>query len=391
MFCCKVCRQAFTKLTFQETPPTTTGGLSSTSGSRTDNDSDDSDSSSGTSGQEDGDLAQRYPVQVAPRLDVLAAVPPRGKGSRRRVPGDKKRMRKEKIRAKRAARGGLEVQQVNERLRAMVVEDVDMEVRYAVVDITHTCIYIRGLMRAAMRHTWWCAWLGAMACGQRCRARASARRWWYVVACCRRFYTSTYPQVQQTAHSALPHGGQVELLQEIMTTEMQRQGGGNETPAPKPPQKHARGATPGPPIAFVASGLLLEDGTVHSTAEETTSAVSPAEFLARQRLPTNSEGVSPRAIKVGSSNAGRLLGLGLALGLGPDVFKAEEPPPSSLPSPPAPQEFGAFEQHTRGFGSRMLSKMGFVEGQGLGRHRDGIASPLASTQRPKRLGLGAGE
>lgn len=30
--------------------------------------------------------------------------------------------------AKRAARGGLEVHQVNERLRAMVVDDLDMEV-----------------------------------------------------------------------------------------------------------------------------------------------------------------------------------------------------------------------------------------------------------------------
>lgn len=54
-----------------------------------------------------------------------------------------------------------------------------------------------------------------------------------------------------------------------------------------------------------------------------------------------------------------------------------------------PAAIGEFEAHTRGFGSRMMSKMGFVEGQGLGRDGKGIASPVEAVKRPKSLGLGA--
>jgi len=54
-----------------------------------------------------------------------------------------------------------------------------------------------------------------------------------------------------------------------------------------------------------------------------------------------------------------------------------------------PSAIGTFEAHTKGFGSRMMSKMGFVEGQGLGRDGQGINNPLEAVKRPKSLGLGA--
>lgn len=54
-----------------------------------------------------------------------------------------------------------------------------------------------------------------------------------------------------------------------------------------------------------------------------------------------------------------------------------------------PVAIGTFEAHTKGFGSRLMSKMGFVEGQGLGRDRQGIYSPLEAVKRAKNLGLGA--
>ncbi|XP_024518672.1 uncharacterized protein LOC112341909 isoform X2 [Selaginella moellendorffii] len=50
---------------------------------------------------------------------------------------------------------------------------------------------------------------------------------------------------------------------------------------------------------------------------------------------------------------------------------------------------GSFEAHTKGFGSRMLAKMGFVEGSGLGRNGQGMTQPLLPRSRPKSLGLGA--
>ncbi|KAI7757406.1 hypothetical protein M8C21_007158, partial [Ambrosia artemisiifolia] len=51
--------------------------------------------------------------------------------------------------------------------------------------------------------------------------------------------------------------------------------------------------------------------------------------------------------------------------------------------------YGAFEMHTTGFGSRMMAKMGYVDGGGLGKDGTGISEPIEVTQRPKSLGLGA--
>ncbi|KAK6942233.1 G-patch domain [Dillenia turbinata] len=49
---------------------------------------------------------------------------------------------------------------------------------------------------------------------------------------------------------------------------------------------------------------------------------------------------------------------------------------------------GAFELHTKGFGSKMMAKMGYVEGEGLGKDGQGMAMPIDVVMRPKSLGLG---
>ncbi|WOL13518.1 hypothetical protein Cni_G22288 [Canna indica] len=49
---------------------------------------------------------------------------------------------------------------------------------------------------------------------------------------------------------------------------------------------------------------------------------------------------------------------------------------------------GAFEMHTKGFGSRTMAKMGFVEGSGLGNEGQGMVQPIEVVKRPKSLGLG---
>ena len=51
--------------------------------------------------------------------------------------------------------------------------------------------------------------------------------------------------------------------------------------------------------------------------------------------------------------------------------------------------FGDFERHTSGFGGRMLARMGFTPGEGLGKAKTGIAEPVEASARPRRLGLGA--
>lgn len=53
-------------------------------------------------------------------------------------------------------------------------------------------------------------------------------------------------------------------------------------------------------------------------------------------------------------------------------------------------DFGYFERHTTGIGSKLLSKWGFGgEGGGLGRQQQGRAEPVVAVRRAKKLGLGA--
>ena len=53
-------------------------------------------------------------------------------------------------------------------------------------------------------------------------------------------------------------------------------------------------------------------------------------------------------------------------------------------------DYGYFERHTTGIGSKLLAKWGFGgEGAGLGRSQQGRAEPLQAVRRAKKLGLGA--
>ncbi|CAM8931845.1 unnamed protein product [Rhodiola kirilowii] len=71
--------------------------------------------------------------------------------------------------------------------------------------------------------------------------------------------------------------------------------------------------------------------------------------------------------------------------------KYQKPPPKNCSDmgTKASPKIGAFEMHTKGFGSKMMAKMGFVEGSGLGRDSQGIVTPIVALRRPKARGLGA--
>jgi tuftelin-interacting protein 11 len=50
---------------------------------------------------------------------------------------------------------------------------------------------------------------------------------------------------------------------------------------------------------------------------------------------------------------------------------------------------GNWEKHTRGIGMKLLQKMGYESGKGLGSKGEGIVTPVEATLRPGRAALGA--
>ncbi|CAM9853425.1 unnamed protein product [Pylaiella littoralis] len=49
--------------------------------------------------------------------------------------------------------------------------------------------------------------------------------------------------------------------------------------------------------------------------------------------------------------------------------------------------FGGWEQHTKGFGSRMMNRMGYRRGEGLGKEKQGISRPVPIRVLPERRAL----
>ncbi|KAL1872478.1 hypothetical protein VTK73DRAFT_1475 [Phialemonium thermophilum] len=69
----------------------------------------------------------------------------------------------------------------------------------------------------------------------------------------------------------------------------------------------------------------------------------------------------------------------------------EEPPAlrTSLPSAFASSRNGKPKLNPKSFGARMMAKMGYVEGQGLGKEGQGRSAIIEANLRPQKIGLGA--
>ncbi|KAL8488496.1 hypothetical protein ACS0TY_024685 [Phlomoides rotata] len=175
------------------------------------------------------------------------------------------------------------------------------------------------------------------------------------------------------------------------------------------------------PLSFVSSGIMTT-GTIESTPTESNEkkdklASSSVEYGAFE-MHTTGFG-SKMMAKMGYVEGEGLGkdGRGIAqpievfqrpksLGLGADAPESGKPTNTPPQQPKSighskssetkrrstkneDHKFGSFEKHTKGFGSKMMARMGFVEGMGLGRDSQGIVNPLSAVRRPKSVGLGA--
>ncbi|CAO3634150.1 unnamed protein product [Cunninghamella blakesleeana] len=67
--------------------------------------------------------------------------------------------------------------------------------------------------------------------------------------------------------------------------------------------------------------------------------------------------------------------------------KIKNSPSRSASASPGPG-FADFSKHTTGYGLKMLEKMGWKAGKGLGSSGEGIINPVETKQRPKGMGMG---
>lgn len=327
----------------------------------------------------------------------------------KKFPGEKKKHRKERIATKRRERmlcRGVDIEQINLKLEQIVLGGVDM---YCFKPMhSRDCSQVRRLaaiyrLRSGFQGSGKKGFITVTRTHQTCMPSSSDRvrlekligagsgdADFPVVETSNRKFTVTAGIKQRKASSANHHGRSND-----------RQNGTRESYASQP-------------VSFVSSGVMQSETVKVTTTDSTETNLSSknkevagsANFGA---FEVHTKGFGSKMMaKMGFVEGGGLgkEGKGIAepievikrpksLGLGMDFSEHVDNPSPSNPASSSrslkskPQRLRAFEKHTKGFGSKMMAKMGFVEGQGLGRDSQGMVNPLVAVRLPKSRGLGA--
>ncbi|KAL6639968.1 hypothetical protein ACP70R_022278 [Stipagrostis hirtigluma subsp. patula] len=335
------------------------------------------------------------------------------------VPGEKKKHKKDLIAKKRRQRmlsRGVDLDQINTKLRKMVVDQVDMLCFQPMH--TRDCSQVQRL--ASIYHL-------------KSGCQGSGKK---------RFVTVTL-----TGQSSLPSADGQVRLDKLLGTEPEDfsvnwdsskgPAGRKGLSAPGKLAKHRESSGnksskkqvsfAARPVSFVSCGTMAESVTETIAIDSSggdISCVKVAESNSAQlgSFEMHTKGFGSKMMAkmgfvegsgLGKDGQGivqpiqaihrpKSLGLGVEFDSEAEAIKARTEPvkarsePSKVRSEPRRSTraleatgVGSFERHTKGFGSKMMAKMGFVPGSGLGKDGQGIATPLTAVRRPKSRGLGA--
>ncbi|KAL4571404.1 hypothetical protein LXL04_018163 [Taraxacum kok-saghyz] len=245
----------------------------------------------------------------------------------RRFSGEKKKIRQDTIGSKRRDRminRGVNLEKINSKLEHMVQNRGD-------------------IMSFQLMHSRDCSQVQRLAAIYRLRSGSqnSGKK---------RFVTVT-----RTQHTSMPSSADKLRLQKLLGTNNQD----NNTPAGsfKTPSNRPKKSTTKPGEPSSSSSTRKKRQQKDKTTTTTTYAAQPVSFISSGNMVTDTPAVD---------------------------FDQKSKSTANRDS-----NYGAFENHTTGFGSRMMAKMGYVDGGGLGKDGRGMAEPIEVIQRPKSLGLGA--
>ena len=138
-----------------------------------------------------------------------------------------------------------------------------------------------------------------------------------------------------------------------------------------------KGGPMGPGPAFVSSSVQV-GATKGEVVEPVVSGPAPKGNGLDNAAFSSMLGRAEEKAKMAPTAAGAAKPSG---GIGKKVEQSEK----------VDKDFATFEKHTKGFGAKMMAKMGWSTGMALGpSDQAGILNPIESNLRPNGLGLGYG-